>query len=54
MRLSKKDIIKNELSEKKKEIEMKNHYFLDSDKLKAILCKKRIKKNHGHKKDLII
>ena len=52
MRLSKKDIIKNELSEKKKEIEMKNHYFLDSDKLKAILCKKRIKKNHGHKKDL--
>ena len=39
----------NEFMEK---IEMKNHYFLDSDKLKAILCKKRIKKNHGHKKDL--
>ena len=31
---------------------MKNHYFLDNDKLKAILCKKRRKKNHGHKKDL--
>ena len=33
-------------------IEMKNHYFMDTEKLKAILCKKRIKKNHGHKKDL--
>ena len=40
----------NELKEK--EIEMKNHLFLDSDRLKAILCKKRKKKNHGHKKDL--
>ena len=37
---------------KDKEIEMKNHYFLDSDKLRAILCKKKVKKNHGHKKDL--
>ena len=35
-----------------KDIEVKSHYFLDSDKLKAILCKKRIKKNHGHKKDI--
>ena len=45
-------LVENELKElKEKEIEMKNHYFLDSEKLKAILCKKRIKKNHGHKKD---
>ena len=44
-------LVENELKElKEKEIEMKNHYFLDSDKLNAILCKKRIKKNHGHKK----
>ena len=42
----------NEFKEKEKEIEMKNHLFLDNDKLRAILCKKRIKKNHGHKKDL--
>ena len=42
----------NEHNEKEKEIEMKNHFFLDSDKLKAILCKKKVKKNHGHKKDL--
>ena len=38
--------------EREKEIEMKNHFFLDSDKLKLILCKKKVKKNHGHKKDL--
>ena len=45
-------LVENELKElKQKEIEMKNHYFLDCEKLKAILCKKRIKKNHGHKKD---
>ena len=42
-------LVENELKELK-EKEMKNHYFLDSDKLNAILCKKRIKKNHGHKK----
>ena len=43
-----KDKVKeNDFSEK--EIEMKNHYFLDTEKLKAILCKKRIKKNHGIK-----
>ena len=48
MKFSKKDVIKNEINEK----EMKNYYFLDSEKLKAILCKKRVKKNHGHKKDL--
>ena len=48
MKFSKKDVIKNEINEK----EMKKYYFLDSEKLKAILCKKRVKKNHGHKKDL--
>ena len=48
MKITNKDMINNELNEKEK----KNYYFLDSEKLKAILCKKRIKKNHGHKKDL--
>ncbi len=47
---SNNNLMENDLKEK--EIEMKNHYFLDNDKLKAILCKKRVKKNHGHKKDL--
>ena len=50
--LSDNKIKENELKDKEKEIEMKNHYFLDSDKLRAILCKKKVKKNHGHKKDL--
>ena len=36
-----------------KDIEVKSHYFIDNDKLKAILCKKKVKKNHGHKKDRI-
>ena len=35
-----------------KDIEVKSHYFIDNDKLKAILCKKKVKKNHGHKKDI--
>ena len=48
MKITNKDMNNNELNEKEK----KNYYFLDSEKLKAILCKKRIKKNHGHKKDL--
>ena len=47
---SNNNLMENDLKEK--EIEMKNHYFLDNEKLKAILCKKRVKKNHGHKKDL--
>jgi serine/threonine protein kinase len=41
-------LIENDLKEK--EIEMKNHFFLDNDKLKSILCKKRIKKIMGIKK----
>ena len=46
-------LAENELKElKEKEIEMKNHYFLDSEKLKAILCKKRIKKIMDIKKVL--
>ena len=44
-------LVENELKELK-EIEMKNQYFLDSDKLNAILCKKRIKKIMDIKKAL--
>ena len=42
----------NDFNYNKKDIEVKSHYFIDNDKLKAILCKKKVKKNHGHKKDI--
>ena len=44
---------KNELqSMQASEKEIKNHHFLDNEKLKEILYNKKRRKNHGHKKDL--
>ena len=44
---------KNELqSMQASEKEIKNHHFLDNEKLKEILYNKKRRKSHGHKKDL--
>ena len=44
---------KNELqSMQASEKEIKNHHFLDNEKLKEILYNKKKRKSHGHKKDL--